>query len=313
MNNMEQNEYAIVRLNKEKISDLEKLHEAVYNKKPAPDYFSKKYDTAYTGAVYIGYIAYSNDIAIAYYGVLPCFIEHNGQLTLAAQSADTMTHPGYRFKGMFVTLSNKCFELCKQTGIKFLFGFPNQNSHHGAVKLGWKITETMDLFVIKASGFPLKKFASKTAFTKSLYNKYVKLVLKKYILPDKGVNSSILKDGYAGVYRDSNYLQYKSYSPGFVIQLGNATAWIKITGNLVIGDIDCGDTKFDELLLSIKRIAKRLGISQVQFHTCRSTTLHQLFSFKYKAVPSFPVLFQDFGTDVPLQQIKFTFADIDIF
>jgi len=313
MNNMDK-EYIIKRLDEERLKDLEKLHEAVYNKKPAPGYFLKKYNTAYTGVTYVGYIAYSNEnIAIAYYGVLPCFIEYNDQLTLAAQSADTMTHPGYRFKGMFLMLSNKCFELCKQNNIKLLFGFPNQNSHHGAIKLGWKMTEMMDLFVIKLSGFPFKKFTSKTAFTSNLYNKYVKFVLKKYALPGKDFNSSILKNGYAGIFRDNNYLQYKSYNPTLVIQVEKAKAWIKITSNLVVGDIDCCDTKFDEFLSSLKKIAAKLGVQEIQFHTCPGTKLHQLFSVKYNAIPSFPVLFQDFGTDIPLQQIKFTFADIDIF
>src|SRR5205085_10256014 len=112
-----------------------------------------KYNTAYTSAEYVGYVAYNTQgIAVAYYGVVPCILQCGDEKILSAQSADTMTHPGFRYKGMFVELSNITFDLCKKSGIKIVFGFPNQNSYHGAVhKLGWKMTDTMECFMIPVS------------------------------------------------------------------------------------------------------------------------------------------------------------------
>ena len=142
---IETKEYIVSRISRERLKDMESLHEAVYGT-PAPEnYFSKKYDTAYTGAEWLGYIAYNKEnIAVAYYGVIPCFIQYDKKIILAAQSGDTMTHPGFRYKGMFVELSKITFALCKECGVQFVFGFPNQNSYHGAVnKLGWIQNETM--------------------------------------------------------------------------------------------------------------------------------------------------------------------------
>src|SRR5687767_8548424 len=106
-------EYSIVRLNKANLKDVARLHSAVYTP-VVDDHYFKKYDTIYTGIENIGFIAYKADIPIAYYGVIPCFIEFGDQKILAAQSVDTMTHPKFRMKGMFMELSNKTFELCRE-------------------------------------------------------------------------------------------------------------------------------------------------------------------------------------------------------
>ena len=123
------NEYRVERLGSDRLPDLELLHKEVYGRWPAKNYFPRKYDTAYTGISYIGFIAYGPDgLPAAYYGVLPCFMQLGGKQFLAAQSGDTMTHPGHRHKGLFVALANRTYELCRQKGIQLIYGFPNQNS-----------------------------------------------------------------------------------------------------------------------------------------------------------------------------------------
>jgi hypothetical protein len=314
MNNIT-GEYKIIKLDEKNIGDVEKLYTAVYEKKPPPDYFKRKYNTTYTGVSNIGFIAYNTEnLPIAYYGVIPCFIQHADKIILAAQSADTMTHPEFRYKGMFVELSNVCFDLCRRNGITLIFGFPNQNSYHGAVhKLGWKMTETMDYFVIPVKTFSLEHLASKFAPLKKLYVKYVKLMLHKYLIAESGLANSVISDGYAGVYRNKQYLQYKTYSSTQVIKIDESKLWIKINNGLLIGDIVLPENSFDKLIHKVKKIARKLGVSQIYFHACKHTRLHNLFAKRFNAIPSFPVLFQDFGSGLPLEEIKFTFADIDIF
>jgi hypothetical protein len=98
LSNEQNKEYRIERMSAGRLKDLEGLFSAVYGAAPARDYFRKKYDTVYTGLEYIGYIALnSQDIAVAYYGVIPCFIQYGSENVLAAQSGDTMTHPGFRY------------------------------------------------------------------------------------------------------------------------------------------------------------------------------------------------------------------------
>jgi hypothetical protein len=306
-------EYSIVRLNKANLNDLARLHSAVYTP-VAADHYVKKYDTAYTGVEYVGFIAYNEGIPIAYYGVIPCFVQSATEIVLTAQSADTMTHPGYRFKGMFMELSNKTFELCRQLGIRLVFGFPNQNSYHGAIKLGWKQTEAMECFMIPVQTLPLRYLSKKNILFKKLYTWYSNFILRKKHTNLDGVLNSVQKDGFAGVFKTKEYLRHKKYSDTIVIIIGDAKLWISVKNDLVIGDIE-GITKesFTPAMKELKNLASKLGIRQIQFHTSTGTELHKLFSTSYKSAPSFPVLFQDFGSPVVLETIKFTFADIDIF
>lgn len=315
-NFLETKEYNIVRLNEKNLSDVEALHIAVYKKNPPQDHFTKKYNSAYTGKSFVGYIAYNNEnIAVAYYGVIPCFIEYDNKIILAAQSADTMTHPGYRYKGMFVELSNLCFELCRSNNINLIFGFPNQNSYHGAVnKLGWKMTEIMNCFEIPIRSSKLIRSLKKFILTKKIYESFVRSVLKNHMLVNEnGLANSVIKDGFAGVHRSKEYLAYKTYSKTYVLKIGSSKMWIKIDNNLTIGDIELNEQNFDDIINTAKKISKKLGLNCIYFHACRNTTLHKYFEERYKSIPSFHALFQDFGSAIAPEKIKFTFADIDIF
>lgn len=309
--------YRVLRLSRDNIGDLAKLYSGVYGSALQPEeYFAKKYNTAYTGAEYVGFIAYSKDHQpVAYYGVIPCFIQYETGIMLAAQSADTMTHPLYRYKGIFVQLSNLTFDLCRQLGIRLLFGFPNQHSYHGAVnKLGWKITETMDCFIIPVRGLPIEGITSRLKFLKKLYARYKQFILGKYTIAEKGVLNSVVVDGFAGVLRNEAYLDYKEGHGARVIAIGGSKAWISTCHGLMVGDMEGVDERnLLAFMNKLKRIARKLGVAVLQFHCSPGTRFHALLAGQYKATPSYPVLFQDFGSVVPPEQIKFTFADIDVF
>src|ERR1700743_2931318 len=164
-------EYRVVRLSESNLHDLDELDKTVYHTVRPPHFFHRKYATAYTGAQYLGYIAYDDrGTAIAYYGVMPCFLQYNGKTFLAAQSGDTMTHPAYRNRGLFVKLGVLTIELCRQEGIKLLFGFPNQNSYPGFInKLGWVTTGNLDCFCLPVAALPLASLASRSRLLGSLY------------------------------------------------------------------------------------------------------------------------------------------------
>lgn len=316
INKAAESDYTVVRLCPGNLDDLSALHAVVYGRAPQREYYSRKYDTSFTGVSGVGFIAYSdNKTPIAYYGVIPCFVKYRGTKILAAQSADTMTHPGYRYKGMFVDLSKKCFDLCRQLGIYFIFGFPNQQSYHGAVnKLGWQLITRMQYFSIPVSAIPLAKFAQKAGFLRSIYNLYRQCLLQFYSTDQKGLPNSVEADGYAGVCRDGEYLSYKSYSRSHVIELGTVKFWISNRPALLIGDIEgLHESNFTAAIQRLKRIARMLGMVEIQFHCCPHTRLYRLFEKHFTAGLSYPVLFQDFGSAISPVNARFCFADIDIF
>lgn len=307
--------YRIERLNEKNLPDLTRLFLAVYGEDRIPPRFQQKYSTAWTGTSYIGYFAYDTDnTPAAYYGVMPCLLQYGSITLLAAQSGDTMTHPAHRNKGLFVRLCLLTIDLCRETGIRLLFGFPNQNSFPGFVnKLGWTVTENLDCFTIPVNTLPLVGLVRRMPFLTPLYRIYTNLLLKRQKTSGKGIPNSAVTNTTGGVYRNDDYLNYKTYSDTLVLELKNARAWVKITDAFVIGDLILNGAKLDETLHRLKKIAARLGHRRLFFHSSPGTPLHQAFARQYKPIPSFPIIFKDLGAGIPLHQLKFTFADIDTF
>jgi GNAT superfamily N-acetyltransferase len=308
------NGYTSARLNTANLCDVEQLHKVVYGRTTETGFLFKKLDTSFAGIKYLGYIAYNEDhTPISYYGVIPCFMKIGDRIALAAQSADTMTHPQYRFKGLFVELANLTFQLCRDNGIELLFGFPNQNSLPGFInKLGWKTTETMGVFVINML-LPWQKLVNKFSFTRVIYKEYLQKQIKKYIVPQHGFAGSVLRDGFSGICRNKDYLKYKSYDNTYTIKLGSATLWIKISQVLLVGDILVEPKDFNRMIDQLKIFAVKLGLKQIHFHISPGTRLYDLFSARFIPVPSFPVIFKELSGNLPLNELKFTSADIDTF
>jgi hypothetical protein len=225
-----------------------------------------------------------------------------------------MTHPRYRYKGLFLKLANLTIDLAIREGITLLYGFPNQNSLHGfLVKLKWQLTEMMDCYVIPVSTVPVESITRKISFTKNLYTKYQQYILKNYLVDDNGIENSVLKENFAGVDRNAPYFQYRTYHTTQVIKVGEALLWVKIRNGLIIGDIKCEIKDFDDMMEKLYTLALKLGLSSIQFHTSHQTQLSALFAERYEAMPSFYILFKNLGSNLPLDKIKFTFADVDIF
>ncbi|WP_428330840.1 GNAT family N-acetyltransferase [Mucilaginibacter sp.] len=315
MSNSRKKDYTIERLSAHSLPDMECLYTAVYNKTPVNGFFAQKYNTAFTGVEYTGFIAYNTDqTPIAFYGVIPCFIDLGDRIILSAQSADTMTHPDYRNQGLFVELALHTYQLCRECGIELIFGFPNQNSLPGFVnKLGWKKTEHLDLFIIPTGTFSWGRFFRKFSLTKRLFENYQHLILKPYLLPQNGMENAVLKDGFAGVYRDHHYLQYKTYTKTQLIRIGQSILWIKISHTLLIGDLSVIPADFYILMDQLIKLARKLGLKEIHFHTSSGTTLHNLFAGRFNPIPSFPVIFKNLAGDTVTGNIKFTAADIDTF
>jgi len=307
-------QYDVKRLSAENLTDLENLYTAVYEKQVAKGFYAKKYNTAFTGVEYTGFIAYSNSKPVAFYGAIPCFLKVNDEIILAAQAADAMTHPDHRNKGLFVELALTTLQLCRDLNIRLVFGFPNQNSSHGLIsKLGWKVTDVMDCYIFNTGNLWWNRILNKLPVLKNITASYQKVVLKKYLVKQNGVNNSVFNDGYNGVYRDSDYFKYKTYNDTFTITAAGSILWIKISTILLIGDIAINPDNFDDMIYELKELANKLRVKQIHFHTSPGTTLYSLFAMRFNSISSFQVIFKVLGEDLPLDKIKFTSADIDTF
>jgi hypothetical protein len=200
-------------------------------------------------------------------------------------------------------------------GIQVLFGFPNQNSLPGFVnKLDWQIGGNMECFIIPVKALPLERLANKFPFLKSLYNGFVKHQLKPCLLPRNGIRNSVIDEGYCGLQRDKDYLNYKTaYTSSFTIKVDTTQVWFKINDGMFIGDIDLALNDLDNIIPHLQKIARKLGLKKIIFQADKRTVLHMLLKNHAQPIPSFPIIIKNLGVDLPLNKMAFTFADIDIF
>lgn len=299
-------DYAIQRISREKIADLGELYSTVYSGTHPRDHYLHKYATGYTGIEYAGFIAYTTaGRPIASLCLVPCFISYEGRRILAAQLTDGMTDPAFRKNGLFGRLEEQVVTFAKENGIQFIFGFPNQDAYPLLSKKGWVTTEIMDRFMIKVP-----------RTIQWAINSFMQRELNMMMpgIDQEGCLNSVFANGFAGVERSQEYFQYKSYTHSKVLMNDGDKAWIAIgKHSKAIGDMEVTENGFDAMMDKILEIAEQTAVQKLFFQSSKGTWLHELFSKRYKAEPSFHVIFKMLGEGVEPEKIKFTFADIDIF
>ncbi len=128
--------------------------------------------------------------------------------------------------------------------------------------------------------------------------------------------SSCLASEIPVVDHSAEFFNYKTYGENYLIQLKGINVWIKLDDRfLIIGDIDsCSETDFKSTIKSLKKIAFKLGLPHLRFHTSSNTWGESMFI--KQGVPmevNYPVGGINFTSIIPLEKLKFTGADNDTF
>lgn len=309
-------EYTIERMSPKHFREMQLLFKHCFNRWLADDFFERKFDTAHFDFGILGYVAISKDGSLASsYGLYPCRISRNGKTYNAAISGDSMTHENHRGKKLFDTLARKTYQLAEESGIKFMYCFPNQYTLTGSQKLGWQYTgEQMRIYRIKVKTIPLAKIFRKNKFLNAIHRGWSNLVLSRYKKHAQQFENSLLKDGIPGVIHDADFFSYKSYSFNSVLHIAGYNAWIKIDGEMKIGDLENNSgIDFQLLIKKLKRIAFWIGCPEIQATVCEESFMHQSMKNDFPHEPSFLVGRMEFQLDFPKEEVKFTMADFDTF
>lgn len=305
-------QYNFERLSQANIHHLVGLYRDVFHKKITLEFILRKYDTQAFGVACIGYIAFSTDgQPAAFYGVLPCIVQLDGQRVLAAQSADTMTHPAHQKKGLFLLLAQKTYDLARKENIRFIFGFPNQNSYNGFVKLGWQFMPgQLQRFTVGGSFFPYAKLLYRSRLLSKVH-----YAIARTLLSTEGV-MKLGDEQDNGILRDKKFVEYKRYSKTLFSGIsGSSYAWLKADGTLKVGLISPQkDLSARTLISQLKRIAFFLGCGEVIFITNKNSTLYNLLLRLRKPVDALPVGFYNLSSEeIDFSKLTFEYCDIDIF
>lgn len=110
------------------------------------------------------YLADDNGVLAGQYATIPVRMNVSGRRINGALSLDTMTHPGYRKQGIFVTLAKKVYEDTRSGGVSIVYGFPNDNSFHGFIKhLDFFVLDEIPTWIrpVSIPGFLLAKLGNR--------------------------------------------------------------------------------------------------------------------------------------------------------
>jgi hypothetical protein len=286
----------------------------VFKKKVTTDFFLKKYHTTNFGAEHIGYIAFTEEkFPAAFYGVIPCHFKIDDKIFLAAQSVDTMTHRDHQRRGLFMQLAEKTYEAAKQEGVQFIFGFPNQNSYAGFVKLKWEfLPHPMQYFVLKGSKLPLAVLLLKIPLLRKVYHLYEERMVSELTIQNLGGDRS----GENGVMRNPLFLQYKAqYTKTFVKKWPSMHAWMKNDGILKVGLIYFDKTISPEVIVDhLSYTAKILGCRSVVLMTSRHSELYDLLINITTPRKGLPIGFYNLTNEkFQFDKIGFEYCDLDTF
>jgi hypothetical protein len=305
--------YRIEKLSAKNIRHLVPLYKAVFNERVSGKFLLKKYDTRAVGPEYVGFIAYSpNDKAVAFYGVIPCFFRINGKKVIAAQSADTMTHPEHRKKGLFQDLALKTYVLGAEQGIKFVFGFPNQDSFPGFRKLKWQfLPDQFQVFTIKAANFNYSRLLYRTPGLFYLYN----ILLNGFLGVDHPDNSFFKEKISDGIIHDDTFCLYKKYNATHIMIINKVKAWIKVDGKLKVGAVQgLNENNAAGFLNRLTTTASRLGCGEVIFMTSKYSLLYEILKKTLTPKDALPVGYFPLQAEkVSLADAFFEYCDADFF
>jgi hypothetical protein len=310
------NDYTFKRLTKDLIIDLYWLFKASSKSLTSYKKFEKKYNTDFAGLSYIGYLAYdTNNKPAAFYGVLPLRALIGDRKILIAQSADTLTHPAHRRKGLFIKLALMTYDLSKEEGMHFLFGIPNENSYPGFVKnLNWIHAGNLQKFEFKIFMLPFSQIFRKSEILNSFYQLWVSFILLLFPKGDTDLLKPNVSTPYFGIDRSRSFFLYKNYDKKHIIKVLGKSVWLKFEGTLKIGEIEkLSIEELTRIIGRLKIIAFFTGINKIQYQCSKNSGLFPVFTSIKKAEEALPIIFLNLSHKVIAENLVLSFADFDTF
>jgi GNAT superfamily N-acetyltransferase len=285
-----------------------------------PDWLRKKYACERGGVEGFCCVAFSEGgQAVASLGMLPWPIRFGDRTEIAAQVVDGATHHEHRRRGLFTRLGEMARELCDSAGISFLFGFahPQGDSYPGLIRnLGYTHLDDSDLieYRLPIRTFWMERVARRAGPLHLLYEQYLQKTLSAYRATDPVLDNSLLAEGFAATCRDRAFHDYKSSLGNQVLAVDGGRVWLKVRLGLVPGDFEASsDAGMEKTVSVLQRLAVRLGLHQIIFHSSKGTRFSRFFADRFQTSPSLAVVYQNLRSQIPAERLRFTLGDLDNF
>jgi hypothetical protein len=272
-----------------------------------------KFNTSSFGAADIGYLAFAPSGSVAaYYGVFPVRVRSHGEILLAAQSGDTMTDPEHQKRGLFIKLAKLTYALARNEGVRFIFGFPNENSFPGFQnKLDWKFAGRLREFRLRQTTIPLCEIAGRFGKLQPAYDAFVAHRLARYTLgPEK--EGSAFDDGSGDMLlHDGRFMEYKRTMGAKPIIFGGFAMVVKAHTHLYVGEVArIPEDRLTALLGALRRLARRLFCRTIVLTLSPDHWLYTMLAHHMPSVESLPIGY--LVLDGSTSPVNLTFGRIDL-
>lgn len=305
--------YTIKRIGKENLDDVVKVFNNTRGTNVKKSFFEKKYITPWSED-FISVIAYYNEEPVSHSVATPFTINIlNNHKVVAGQVGDTVTVKTHQRQGLFKNVNAKLCEISENSGIEFLFRFPNPNTFNGLINhLNYRHIDSFYSFIFKAKTFlPILKILNKLK-TKKLIHFFYKTIALLSNSKRSAFESSIIRQGFYGISHDKTFLKYKTFSKNHVLNILGDKYWIKHDDGLIVGDFMVSDE--EKFIKKLKRFCFWTGIHKVKFIVSSGTKEYNLLCKYTKPEKSLPICIKKTSNlNLDFSKLKFTFADSDYF
>ncbi len=303
----------IVQLSKDRLKDVKWLIRKVFRVDISLEKLQHKYHTAvYMPHEYVCTLAYDRDKLIGFYGVIPVVFERNGEQIFMGHTCDSFTLQSYQGQGIHYQLAKASYELLEKAGFKGVYAYHSDNTFHSCKKLGWQEWARYQRAHIKLkTSFPWFKLYSKYALFGSLKKRNIDKSLKDvksvstFQNPSKELN-------LWGLNYSKEYIDYKNKYACHLIEIGGCQLWVKLDSIVIVAGVSgLNQSNIDEVLLGLRRLAKRLKTNEISFQIYPSHPAYQLLNEKLEFLESFRVGYLFFADDVPNRDFHHNYIDMD--
>jgi hypothetical protein len=249
-------------------------------------------------------------------GLLPWQARYGDRTEIAGQMVDVATANAHRGRGLFVALAERTRELCESSGVRFLFGFPNEAAYPIWMnKLGYQHLHDLMSYRLHVRTLWAERLARRSRPLRNVFERHVRRMLRQRASVDPVLENSLAVDGFACIDHDRAFHSYKAAFGGSqVVELNGGRVWLVIRRGLLIGDLEAAsNAELESTLDALKGLATRLGIHQIVFQASKDTRFSPVFAARSAMSQELPVIYRDLGSQIPKEKLRFAFGDLDNF
>lgn len=305
--------YRYERLSDDRIADVKFLFKKVFKKNVSSEYLLKKYATDYVGVKHMCFLAYHDNMPVAFYGAVPQLFNYDQQLFKVAHACDSITLPSHHRKGLHTNLALRSYDLMRENNIKFVYAMHSEKTLRATKKLGWKVGENMIRYHIPIFTVPIAKVTNRISFLDQAYQKRVKSILSHFKLQTSFLNPLNDKNWLSQAYSDS-FFDYKNFSPNHLIEVKGVKMWLKVQSIIHVGAFQSESVlKLKAAITDLIKIGKKIGATEIQFHTSDQTVQNSQLNQLHSGLNSWTVGYLDLDSALPLEKFKLNYGDHDTF